>query len=115
MEVEDSTFKNMRSPSFSATQSHKAVHFPIPPFAAKRVQRASSVASMGDVKAARGEGRNARSAAKLPYSVGVQTYSNSGHALSRLRQDLSHKFIYINTCQYKNGYKSVQFAYAFMP
>lgn len=46
--VWDATFRNMRSPSFSATQSHKAVHFPMPPFAAKRVQRASSVASMGD-------------------------------------------------------------------
>jgi hypothetical protein len=82
MEAEDGTFRNMRSPSFSATQSHRAVHFPIPPFAAKRVQRASSVASMGDVETARGDGRSARSAAKLPYFAGEQTYSNLCHAMS---------------------------------
>lgn len=36
------TFKNIRSSDDRATQSCTAVHFPIPPFAANLVQRASS-------------------------------------------------------------------------
>ena len=40
------TLRNMRSSGCFATQSWRAVHFPMPPFAAKRVQRESSLASM---------------------------------------------------------------------
>lgn len=36
------TFRNMRSSDDWATQSSTAVHFPMPPFAANLVQRASS-------------------------------------------------------------------------
>jgi hypothetical protein len=43
---ETHTFKNIKSSAASATQSEMAVQRPMPPFAAKRVQRASSGASM---------------------------------------------------------------------
>jgi len=36
------TFKNIKSSELSATQSHWATHFPIPPLAANRVHRAKS-------------------------------------------------------------------------
>ncbi len=94
MNAEDGTFRNMRSPSFSATQSHRALHFPIPPFAAKRVQRASSVASMGDVETARGDGQSARSAAKLPYlpeHKHTQTRVTLCHAADRICRVLKER------------------------
>lgn len=40
------TFMNIKSSACSAMQSCSAVHFPIPPFAAKRVHLPSSLASM---------------------------------------------------------------------
>jgi hypothetical protein len=39
------TFINIKSSELSATQSHLAVPFPIPPLAAKRVHRANSTGS----------------------------------------------------------------------
>ena len=44
--VDELTFKNMRSSGCSAIQSCSAVHFPMPPLAAKRVHLPSSLASM---------------------------------------------------------------------